>query len=65
MPCPISVQEGNKGGVLQLDLRDHKHRRVVLLVQQADEPQLFDQLQAEANRRFDRCAGMRGWGLVS
>ncbi|PRW59310.1 Cell division cycle-associated 7 [Chlorella sorokiniana] len=48
-----SIKDGKRGRVLQLDLGDHKRRRLALLVQQADEPQLFAQLQAEATRRFD------------
>jgi len=49
--------------VLQLDLGDHRQHPVALMVQQADEPQLFDQLLAEAQRRFDRRAGEQEAGM--
>lgn len=54
------VQDSDKGQVLQLELRDHHRRPLALVVQRSDEPRLFEQLLAEASRRFDRC--MRGEG---
>lgn len=60
--CPVclhssnlfTAQDDKTGQVLQLDLRDHKQRRLALLVQRCHEPQLFEQLLSEATRRFDR-----------
>lgn len=52
---PAFVPQGTDSmRVLRMDLRDHRRRRLTLLVH-GREQALFEAVLAEATRRFDRC----------